>query len=71
MRRMSPAARKLTLTLHIATSVGWLGAVAGFLALAVTGATTTDTEVARAAYIAMEATGRVVLLPLALASLVT
>lgn len=68
---MAPATRKLTLTLHIASSVGWLGAVVGFLALAITGATTSDVEVARASYIAMEATGRAVLLPLAVASLVT
>jgi hypothetical protein len=68
---LSPAARKLTLTLHIASSVGWLGAVAGFLALAIAGATANDVEVARAAYIAMEATGRAVLVPLALASLAT
>jgi len=36
---MSPTFRKLTLTAHIGSSVGWLGAVAAFLALAVTGFT--------------------------------
>jgi hypothetical protein len=40
---MAPAARTLALTLaltaHVATSVGWLGAVAALLALAVAGLT--------------------------------
>jgi hypothetical protein len=34
---MSPERRNLALTAHVACSVGWLGAVAGFLALAVAG----------------------------------
>lgn len=71
MGPMTARARRFTLTLHIATSVGWLGAVVGFLALAITGATTNDTEVSRAAFVAMDATGRIVLLPLALGSLAT
>ena len=32
---MGPVTRKVALTAHVATSVGWLGAVAAFLALAV------------------------------------
>lgn len=31
---MGPRLRKLALTAHVVSSVGWLGAVAGFLALA-------------------------------------
>ena len=36
---MAPGLRKLVLTAHIVSSVGWLGAVAGFLALSVAGLT--------------------------------
>jgi hypothetical protein len=51
--------------------VGWLGAVAGFLALAVAGLTSQDAQTVRAAYVTMELTGWFVLVPLALASLLT
>ena len=32
---MSPGVRKLALTAHVASSVGWLGAVVAFLAFAI------------------------------------
>jgi hypothetical protein len=53
------------------TSSGWLGAVAGFLALALTGFLSEDAHTVRAACLAMDSTGRFVLIPLALASLLT
>jgi hypothetical protein len=68
---MAPRLRKLALTAHVASSVGWLGAVAGFLALAVAGLTSQDAQTVRAAYLTMELTGWFVLVPLALASLLT
>lgn len=68
---MGPRLRKLALTAHVASSVGWLGAVVGFLALSVVGLAGRDAQTVRAAYIAMESTGRFVLVPLALASLLT
>ena len=68
---MRPQLRKLALTLHITTSVGWLGAVAGVFGLALVGLVSDDAEAARAAYIAMESTAWFVLVPLALAALVT
>jgi hypothetical protein len=68
---MTPARRKFALTAHVSASVGWLGAVAVFLALAVAGLTSRDAQLVRAAYLAMEATGWFVLVPLALASLLT
>ena len=34
---MSPRLRKLALTAHVTFSVGWLGAVAAFLALSIAG----------------------------------
>jgi ABC-type nickel/cobalt efflux system permease component RcnA len=61
--------RKLVLTAHITFSVGWLGAVAVFLALAIAGLTSRDPQMVRAAYSAMELTARFVIVPLAIASL--
>ncbi|GAA0658696.1 hypothetical protein GCM10010193_06780 [Kitasatospora atroaurantiaca] len=68
---MSPRGRKLVLTAHVTTSVGWLGAVAVFLALAVAGLTSRDTELVRAAYLVMGLTGWYVIVPLCFASLMT
>ncbi len=68
---MTPRLRKLALTAHIVSSVGWLGAVAGFLALAVAGLTSEDAQTVRAVYLAMDVTGSSVLVPLALASLLS
>ncbi|MFK0112132.1 hypothetical protein [Streptomyces sp. NPDC091217] len=63
--------RKLALTAHVASSVGWLGSVAAFLALAVAGLSGQDTERVRGAYAAMDVTGWYVIVPLAFASLLT
>ena len=49
--------RKFALTAHVTVSVGWLGAAAAYLALAVVGLITRDNEMARAAYRAMEVIG--------------
>jgi uncharacterized membrane protein len=68
---MTPGLRKLALTAHVASSVGWLGAVVAFLALAVVGLTSQDAETVRGAYLVMEPAAWFVLVPLAFASLVT
>ena len=68
---MPPGLRKLALTLHVATSVGWLGAVAAFLALAVAGLVSLDDLRVRGVWLAAEVFGWWVILPLALASSVT
>ena len=68
---MAPRLRKFALTAHVTSSVGWLGAVAGFLALAVAGLTSQDAQTVRAAYLAMELTAWSVIAPLSLASLLT
>jgi hypothetical protein len=68
---MTPSLRKFALTAHVTSSVGWLGAVAVFLALAVAGLTSQDAQMVRAAYLAMELTTWFVLVPLSLASLLT
>jgi len=59
------------LTAHITSSVGWLGAVAVFLALSVAGLSSQDPQVVRAAYLAMESIVWFVLVPLSLASLLS
>ena len=68
---MTPGLRKFTLTVHIAVSVGWIGAVAAYLALDVTVATSQDIQTLRAAYIAMALIVWNVIVLLALASLLT
>src|SRR6266567_4486110 len=68
---MTPRLRKLALTAHVTSSVGWLGAVGGFLALAVAGLASQDSQLVRATYLAMELTGWFVIVPLSLASLPT
>jgi hypothetical protein len=68
---MTPRLRKFALTAHVTSSVGWLGAVAGFLALAVVGLASDDAQMVRAAYLVMKPVGWFVLVPLAFASLLT
>jgi hypothetical protein len=68
---MPPGIRKFALIAHVASSVGWLGAVVAYLALVVAALTSQDAITVRAAWIAMELTGWSVIVPLALASLIT
>lgn len=71
MKVMPPAVRKAALTVHIISSVGWLGAIAAFLILAITGLTATDPQLARAAYMGMNLVGWMIIFPLSLASLLS
>jgi hypothetical protein len=66
---MKPSLRKLALTAHISLSVGWLGSVAAYLALAIVGLTSHDAQIVRAAYLSMEVIGRFVIVPFSLATL--
>lgn len=68
---LSPGLRKLALTAHVTASIGWFGAVAGFLALAIAGLTSQDAQLVRAAYLAMELTTRFVVVPFAFVSLLS
>jgi uncharacterized membrane protein len=68
---MNTHARQLTLFGHITTSVGWMGAVAAFLTLALTGLNGQDAERVRAAYLAMEPITWYIIVPLSFASLLT
>jgi hypothetical protein len=65
---MPTALRKAALTTHVVSSVGWLGAVAAFLALAVAGLAVDDPATVRSMYVAMEVLGLAALVPLSLAS---
>ena len=66
---MTPGLRKLVLTVHITFSVGWIGAVVAYLVLGVSAVTSQDAQTVRAAWIAMELTGWLAIVPLALAAL--
>lgn len=68
---MPPAIRKFALAAHITSSVGALGAVAAFLALAIAGLYSRDTQLVRASYLAMDLTAWFVIVPLVFASLLT
>ncbi len=68
---MPPALRTFALTVHVTCSVGWIGTVVAYLALGVAAVTSQDTQTVRAAWIAMELTGWYVIVPLALASLLS
>ena len=67
----APALRKFTFTTHVTSSVGWLGAVIAFLALAVIGLTSPDERTVRGAYLVMAPAAWFVLVPLAHASLLS
>ena len=71
MVTMTPRVRKVALTAHVTTAVGWLGTVVVFLALAVVGLTSQDAQTVRGAYLVMEPVAWFVLVPLSLASLLT
>ncbi|HEY1012334.1 MAG TPA: hypothetical protein VGE07_06470 [Herpetosiphonaceae bacterium] len=68
---MPPLLRNLALIIHVAASVGWMGAVTMFLVLGIVGLTTPDPLRVQAVYLAMEISTSVVIVPLCLASLVT
>lgn len=68
---MSPAIRRLSLTVHLTFSVGWLGAVAAFLALAIVGVTSPNDQLVRGAYLATWSITWYVIIPMCIAALLT
>jgi hypothetical protein len=62
--------RKLVLTTHIVTSVGWLGAVVGYVALDAAALNSQDPSMVRSAWLARDVVVRYAIVPLALASVV-
>ncbi len=65
---MSSGLRKLALTTHVSSSVGWFGAIAAFLALAITGLIRQDPKLVHAADLGMLRIGWFVLVPLSFVS---
>ncbi|MGK9169856.1 hypothetical protein KXR53_26315 [Inquilinus limosus] len=66
-----PRLRKAMLTAHVVFSIGWIGALAAFLALAVVGLRSDDAQTVRAAYVANGLITWYAIVPLAFASLLT
>jgi hypothetical protein len=67
----SPSLRRLAFTTHVTSSVGWVGAVMAFLALALIGLTSGEETTVRGAYLVMAPATWFVLVPLAHASLLS
>ena len=67
----APAFRKFTLATHVMSSVGWIGAVLVFLVIAVIALTSQDERTVRGAYLVMAPAAWFVLVPLAVASLIS
>ncbi|MFN4315343.1 MAG: hypothetical protein ACK4E0_13665 [Chitinophagaceae bacterium] len=68
---MSPFFRKFGLTAHITFSVGWFGAVAGFLALAIAGLTSENPQIVVSSYISMDLITWFVIVPACFGTLLT
>lgn len=68
---MTPTLRKFALTAHVTSSVGWLGSVTAFLAVALVALLNGDDLKARAASLTMELIGWYVIVPFSAASLLS
>ena len=68
---MSPSLRKLMLTVHVASSVGWIGAITAYVALNVPAIASEDEPTVRASYLMMDVVARYALVPLGGVALVT
>jgi hypothetical protein len=68
---MNPRVRKLGVTAHVAFSVGWLGADAGFLVLAIVGLISQEVQMVQSAYLAMDLIGWFVIVPFSFSALLT
>lgn len=68
---MTPSLRKFMLTVHITFSVGWLGAVAVFFAHSIAGLSSDNTMIVRAAYLAMNLSAWLIILPACIGALLT
>ena len=68
---MSRRLRKVALAVHLTVSIGWVGAVLAYLALGLASVNSEEESTIRGAWIAMEVIGWWVIVPLALASLLT
>lgn len=63
--------RRVLLTLHVITSVGWLGLSLANLSLAITVVNTSDPRIQHSVYRVLEIVGNTVILPVSLSAFVT
>lgn len=68
---MTSRFRKLALLTHITFSVGWFGAIAAYMALAIAGLASHEDRIVRAAYLSMNLIGWFVIVPFSLAALLS
>ena len=68
---VSVSVRRLGLATHLITSIGWLGAVVAFLALAIAGVSSANAALVRAAYVSMHLLTWFVIVPFGFAALAT
>jgi len=68
---MSRRLRKIALAVHLTVSIGWVGAVLAYLGLGVASVNSERESTIRGAWISMELIGWWIIVPLALASLLT
>jgi hypothetical protein len=68
---MKRSLRKLSLTTHLTVSVGWLGAVLAYVALAIAGVSSGNAQLVRAAYLSMEVIGWYVIVSCSVGALAT
>jgi len=68
---MTPFFRKFGLMAHITFSIGWFGAIAGFLALAIAGLTSESSQIIVSSYISMDMISWFVIIPACLGTLLT
>jgi len=68
---MGPGLRKVALTAHVTASVGWLGLVVGFLALALAGLISQDKVLVQSVYPAMALITWWAIIPFSFASVAT
>src|ERR671915_820256 len=67
---LAPRIRKIVLTVHVLTSVGWIGACAAYLTLTIAATTSDSYDTVRATFVSMEIV-YFALVPLAAVALLT
>ena len=68
---LSPRTRKLVLTVHVVTSVGWLGSAYAMLVLVIAALRTDDYQLRRGAYLVMHLFDSTIAWPVGLAALLS
>jgi hypothetical protein len=68
---MTPGLRKFALTAHVTCSVGWLGSVVSFIALALVGLKSGDPHIVSSVYVSTAVVGQYVIVPFSFAALLT